>query len=330
MSRFDSHSPPPPAAPGLRTAALHLLARADLRSAHAVGPRERFELRNLVVPLGIAVLLIWAAREMANNDSRWWNWFLLPGALAGALSVGLFALRFRLVMAAIGIDLARRQAMRITTLATFYHFFVPLAAGADLTKFVKLRHLAPAARPLEVAGGIVLDHVVGLVTLLLMALVLGLVLAPATLALDLRALGVAVVAAVLGWIIMQRRRARATRAGRDLAPRAPLCRRALVTAVLWSVLMQCALAAAVWIGSLGWAIEVGYLDILLVLTTSLMLQAIPFNLAGIGAADLAGTGLYLALGLPPAAALALVSLLYCYRLLAAIGGGLWDLLPPRN
>jgi len=330
VSRFEDHPPPPPAAPGLRAAALHLLERANLRTAHAVGLRYRFRLHSLVVPLGVAVLLAWAAREVGQGDGRLWNWFLLPGVLAGACSVGLFALRFRLVMAAIGIDLARRQALRITTLATFYHFFVPLAAGADLTKFVKLRGIAPAARPLELAGGIVLDHVIGLATLLVMALVLGLALAPATLALDLRALGVAAIAGMFGLAVMLRRRVDAAAAGHGELAREPLRRRELAAAILLSGLMQCALAAAVWIGSRGWAIEVGYLDILLVLTTSLMLQAIPFNLAGVGAADLAGTGLYLALGLTPAAALLLVSLLYCYRLLAAVGGGLWDLLPARS
>jgi uncharacterized membrane protein YbhN (UPF0104 family) len=92
-----------------------------------------------------------------------------------------------------------------------------------------------------------------------------------------------------------------------------------------SCLMQGCLATAVWLGSRGWAIDIGYLDVLLVLTTSLMLQAIPLQLAGIGAAELAGTGLYLALGLSPAGALLLVSLLYCYRLAVAIAGGLWAL-----
>lgn len=329
MKRFEGHPPPSPATPGLRAAALQLLAHAEPGSAHALGWRERFELRSLVVPLGIAVLLAWAAREVGQGDGRLWNWFLLPGALAGALSVGLFALRFRLVMAATGIDLARRQALRITTLATFYHFFVPLAAGADLTKFVKLRGVAPAARPLQLAGAIVLDHVIGLVTLLVMALVLGLALAPASLALDPRALGVAVIAGACALVVMLRRRGHAVAMHHREAAREPLRRRELLAAILLSALMQCALAAAVWIGSRGWAIEVGYLDILLVLTTSLMLQAIPCNLAGVGAADLAGTGLYLALGLTPAAALLLVSLLYCYRLLAAVGGGLWDLLAPR-
>ena len=48
--------------------------------------------------------------------------------------------------------------------------------------------------------------------------------------------------------------------------------------------------------------------------------------AGVGAGDVAGTGLYLALGLSMPDALTLVSLLYCYRLAMAAVGGLWELL----
>jgi hypothetical protein len=48
---------------------------------------------------------------------------------------------------------------------------------------------------------------------------------------------------------------------------------------------------------------------------------------GAGTAELAGAGLYLALGLPGAAAVLMTSLFYSYRLIMALLGGLWDLLP---
>jgi uncharacterized membrane protein YbhN (UPF0104 family) len=155
-----------------------------------------------------------------------------------------------------------------------------------------------------------------------MSLTLCGVLAPAILPLDARALGVAAGAGLLGAAVL---------AVRQHRPRgvhglwAGARRRELARAFGLSCLMQGCLATAVWLGSRGWAIDIGYLDVLLVLTTSLMLQAIPLQLAGIGAAELAGTGLYLALGLSPAGALLLVSLLYCYRLAVAIAGGLWAL-----
>ena len=53
----------------------------------------------------------------------------------------------------------------------------------------------------------------------------------------------------------------------------------------------------------------------------------PVSVLGVGGAELAGTGLYLALGLPAAAAVLLSSIFYSYRLVMALMGGPWDLLP---
>ena len=51
---------------------------------------------------------------------------------------------------------------------------------------------------------------------------------------------------------------------------------------------------------------------------------VPINVIGVSAIEIAGAGLYLAVGLTVAEALGLVSLLYCYRILIALLGGLWE------
>ena len=64
------------------------------------------------------------------------------------------------------------------------------------------------------------------------------------------------------------------------------------------------------------------------------LQCVPFNFGGLHLGDVAGTALYASLGLPLHDAILLGSLLFCYRVLMAIVGGLWDLqtrpLPARD
>jgi uncharacterized membrane protein YbhN (UPF0104 family) len=282
--------------------------------------------RHAVLLAGIAALLTWAwqARppRLADGALGW----LVLGACLSQLAVCAFALRFREVMRIVGLELGVLPAWRITTLAMFCHFFVPLGAGADLTKFAKLRAAAPARRKRAMAGGIALEHAIGLASLLLTAGVLLVVLEPLAPAFTPGpeiALA-AVPVAALAWGLLRRRLAgdEVARWLRQIAQQ----RAALGRAVALSLLTQCLLAAAVYAASTGLVPGVSYADVLFVLAASFVLQALPAQVAGIGAADVAGTGLYVALGLPLPVALLLVSLLYGFRLLAALTGGLAELL----
>ena len=94
--------------------------------------------------------------------------------------------------------------------------------------------------------------------------------------------------------------------------------------------MQFLLAAALALPAQAWGLDITYRELLFVLAASSLLSAVPINVAGIGAAEIAGTGLYIALGLSSREAVLLVSLMYCYRLLFAVLGGLWDFAATRR
>tara|TARA_X000001036_G_C20334400_1_gene665874 strand:- start:475 stop:681 length:207 start_codon:yes stop_codon:yes gene_type:complete len=46
---------------------------------------------------------------------------------------------------------------------------------------------------------------------------------------------------------------------------------------------------------------------------------------GVGATEVAGVAIYTAIGLPITTALLLVALLYTYRLITSVAGGIWQL-----
>ncbi len=301
-------------------------ARLDSAALHF--KRGRLALLRLgFVSVGVLALVFWSSHEIGLHGGRLWQWSLLPGALLCAASVLIYALRFQCVMRVFDVRLGTVQALRISTLGLFYQCFLPLSAGGDLTKFIKLRGLAPGNRLLFTASGIVFDHALGLACLLLMAAVLALTRPAVRSAIDpATALFALLLVVLLAWLLVHRFVRPLT--GRDaVVARLFSHKRNLLVALALSLLMQCLTAAAVYAGSRGWHIEIGYFDVLFVLTVSFVVQAIPFNLVGVGAADVAGAALYIALGLPPAAAVLLVSLLYIYRLLTAALGGLWDLVP---
>lgn len=256
---------------------------------------------------------------------------MLPGVMLALCSLFAYSARFVHVMRLMDLDVNRLEGLRIVSFAVFCQFFVPVGGGAELAKFFKLRGLAPQRRTLSSAAGIALEHIIGLAALLTIASVLLVFLRPFALEVSpLVVVFVALLILALGAAVLLRHRGHTELNGQQLLVHIRMRQRDAALALGWSLVMHILLAAAVYVGSRGWGIPIGYGQILLVLSAAGVLQAVPVNLLGIGVADVAGTGLYLASGLSLSHALLLSSLLVAYRLLIALLGGLWELISARR
>ena len=283
-------------------------------------------LKVLAIVGGLGLLLHFL---LAERPLRVWQPSLLWGFVLCELSMLSYALRFRAVMQIAGIALGRVAALRICTLAVFWHFFVPLSVGSELTRYARLRAHAPARGPGEIARALVLDHALGVVALLALAGALLLSLRPfgqISLWLPLAVWAGLVIALLLFGLCRQRLPVPVAHALVQLAAN----RGALARALGWSLVMHLLLAGAVWCGVHGWQIALDYPHTALVQASAGLFQLLPVNLGGVGGGEVAGLGLYLALGLSRADALLLVSLLYCYRVATALLGGAWELLCLRR
>ena len=286
-------------------------------------PRVLGVVKAVGILAALAALCVWLGRERA---SALLGWPLFAGLGLSWLSMVAYALRFRAVMAAAGFTVGFVPSLRLLTLSVFVHFFVPMSVGAEMTKFLRLRALSPGRGNLAQAGALALDHAVGFLALL--AMTLGLLAWRDPLGFG-RAWPLGLAAGLpLGGLLAARVARGSARLGERLqALRARLGQHkvSLSQGLAWSVAMHALLASAVFVGARDTGIALAWPELLLVLTSAGMLQLLPVNVAGIGAGEVAGTGLYLALGLPMPDALTLVSLLYCYRLAMAAVGGLWEL-----
>jgi Lysylphosphatidylglycerol synthase TM region len=299
--------------------------RAPLR--HLIHAKRSHVARAGVTIGGVCLLLYWVAHERALNFAATWPALLL-GLFLSQLSFACYAARFRAVMRITDIDLLPLQALKLSARALFYHYLLPLSVGNDLTRLTLCRAAAPAVPVRLIAGGIVLDHGIGTLALLLLVCTVGWHLIPGVefswqKGWGFGLVGVLVISALGYWAhpLWQR-----------LAGwRARLCGHwsCVVQALALSLLMQSVLAAALHSGAQGWHIDLPYVQILAVLAASGLLQILPFNFGGLHLGDVAGTGMYVALGLSLSDAILLGSLLVCYRLMMAVIGGLWDLGMPR-
>lgn len=275
--------------------------------------------RGLLAALGVACLAGWAAREKALDVGATWP-ALVAAFLLSQLSFALYAGRFRAVMQVAGVALSFPRSLRFSALALFYHFFLPLSVGNDLTRYTLARAAAPRTRARRIVAGILLDHAVGSIVLIVLGALLLLACPPPawlgwSMPVATCAVGVLGLAALtLGIPRLRPWRRRLWR--HRIRVQAAMC---------LSLAMHALLAAAVFTGSRALHVDAEYPEILLVLALSALAQCVPLNLLGWHAGDLAGTGLYVSLGLALHDALLLASLLYCFRVGVAIAGGLSDL-----
>ncbi len=290
-----------------------------------------FYLKLVLLPLGVGCLLYWAAQEQMLRQSARWNWELNLGAALSVFAMAPLALRFKHALKVAGFTLDAKHSLRINALSAFYHFFVPLSLGAELTKFIQLKTALAERGAVRLTVAIVLDHVLGFVALLAILLTLCEEGGPLMGGVDVRWVAAAIVAAAavllaLAW----RYRSRLGASAREILERLMTHRADAAAAVGWSVAMQALMAAALVLPAQAWGLDIDYRELLFVLAASSLFAAVPLNIAGLGVAEIAGAGLYLAFGLSSRDALLLVSLQYCYRLLFAILGGLWDFAATRH
>ena len=283
-------------------------------------------LKFILVVLGIAVLLRQLNQHRTVPLSALWNFNLLAGWWLSVLAFGAFAARFRLSLRIAGLILTYRDSLRINALGAFLDFVVPLTGGGDAAKYLRIRATNHERAPLLPAAGIALDHFIGFVVALFLTagLVWRLPIASAVMAKLPWLIALSVLVVIVALILNRIYRARTAL----WIARIYTHRRSTEWALMWSVLMQTLLAAAVYLAAKGSAITVDYLSILWVLAASALSAIIPVKIGGLGARDVIGTGLFILLGIPTADAVLLATILYGYRATIAVAGGLVELVRP--
>ena len=284
-------------------------------------------LKLVLVPAILAGAWFWARHEGVSIAPKG-PWWLLAAALAiNQVGILLIGVRMHAGLRLFGIDLPSIQALRIGTQSQFYFFFVPLSAGNEVSRFMKIRALRPETPTHSLVVSLLLDRVTGLVACLALALgslpllarqpIAGLKVPPMAVAGGAAALLAAavVVAWKLGWLSRVAEAWRETRGRRHL----------LVPVSAWVLCMQaCTIlavgAAARWLG-----IQVAPEVLVFGISAATLGQVIPVTLAGAGPAEAAGVAVFLATGMEAADAGTLAALIYLTRLMAALEGGAWEM-----
>ncbi len=120
-------------------------------------------------------------------------------------STGAWSVRWRALLRLAGVDLSFAGAWRVTLEAQAGGVLLPGGVGGDALRVAYAKERAPTASVAKIAASIMADRVLGLVTLALLALLLGAAFHPTKeLFVAMPVLAGAPIGAVVGWLALRR------------------------------------------------------------------------------------------------------------------------------
>jgi uncharacterized membrane protein YbhN (UPF0104 family) len=274
---------------------------------------------SVIVVIGVCALIYSLSNDNTTDVTSNWGLWFVTGFFVSQISFYTYSWRFCKVARLMEIQLSGLESLRINIQGLFYHFFLPFSSGADFAKFFKLKTHQTGKQ--ERMKAIILDHFLGVFALLLIVGFLMTFKDPAFKNLQISyfvSIAICLAIPLLFWICKNY--------FASLKEFTIMNIREIVKIFASSIAMQALLSLSVKLASLDLGIEISYLDILFVMSLSMIFHAVPLHLLGIGLVEIMGSALYMTIGLSPAEAIQMVSILYFFRLTTAIMGGAWELL----
>jgi glycosyltransferase 2 family protein len=123
-----------------------------------------------VLAVAILVYLVFKGRDaFAQLSARTIDWPLLAGALGLTLVMAAISyVRWHILIRAVGIEARLVDTLRLGALGFALNFVSPGSIGGDFFKAIFLAHGHPGRRP-EAIATVIIDRIMGLLTMLLLA-----------------------------------------------------------------------------------------------------------------------------------------------------------------
>jgi uncharacterized membrane protein YbhN (UPF0104 family) len=277
------------------------------------------KIHTTLVVIGLFALIYNLRTNSSIDITSKWGLLVGAGFLISQISFYIYSWRFRRVASLMAIQLSAVDSLRLNMQGLFYHFFLPFSAGADFAKFFKLK-MHQNSKQLRLRA-IILDHSVGVFSLLLIATFLLSYKEPPFEYPQMNYLiSAGICLTILTIIVVWKKYFVSIK--KFFIINIP----EIVAIFASSVAMQTLLSLAIWVASLDLGMNISYMDVLFVMSLSMIFNAVPVHFLGIGLTEIMGSALYISIGLSPVEAIQMVSFLYVFRLTTAVMGGGWELL----
>ncbi len=289
--------------------------------------------QGVFVPLGLIILLWVAAGRSDSIHPKGHIGLLFATLVMTQMSLVLVAIRFHISLWTMGIHIPSLRSALIALQSLFYFFFVPMSAGTELSRWLKVKSAAPQATHFSALAAIVLDRVTAIAACLAISLVsLSIVELHGVQLTDVSkwpvhptiVVIVFLAVAITGIFIAQRRGLIAQMKSVLHEARSRMWRSLWVITAI-SLAIQLFAAVELWLLAQWLGIDLGLSAIALGVTGGALASVIPISLAGAGPAELGAGLLFAAVGASIEEAVVLTTLLYFIKLLGALQGGVLEI-----
>jgi len=264
----------------------------------------------------------------------------LIGLLVYALSVGVWSFRWLLIIRAAGENVGYVRVFLTTLVGLFFSQFLPAMVGTDVARMVELSD--EAGTNARVVSTVLLDRLIGLISLVVMALVALVFSAGVVGGQDSRIALITIgafVALVVGWVVFFNRglmrrfswvfklpiASRIESSIRNLYESLHHLQnqpRLLVSALAVSFVMQIIEIASIVFIARALKIEIPIVDFFIFVPLIWIVTTIPISISGLGLREGAFAVFFAQVGVASSDGVALSLLYYAYHLVLGIVGGL--------
>lgn len=314
-----------------RTIHFHLFS---VLTGHALDPLFKqyaiLVVKLIGVPAGLIYLFISVVNDPHIGSLTMDAPLLIMAFMVNQLALTLFSLRMQLILSAFSISVPMLQSMRVNLQSMFYYFALPATVGLELARYAKIRTL-PGNKTIGVATlgtALVTDRFVGALISVVISLLclpfIGLSL-PIGLSNGIPAIwliaALIVFTGILAFTCYHYSAVLTTslRIIKNIYP-------GLAKGLLAGCVVQLLFCTGIFLAALAIGIPVRLVEAIFLVSASMLFIVLPISFIGAGPIEVATAGLGLALGLNLEQALAFVLISYLARLIAALEGGIWEII----
>ena len=285
-------------------------------------------LRLVVVPVAVGWLIISLLKQSPDLDLKLKPFWLVLSVLTIQLSLWIVSMRIVQLLAIYELGTTTLTALKINLRSLFYFLVLPTHAGMEAVRFFGICQAVPTADKTTVAAVILLDRLFGALAAAALCSIAAIQVLPGhldTLSFSTRdwpvglAMGAMGVLFVILFVLRHRLNLLLQRIVSILKPLTH-ARGYLLVVFFWAALSQVFVVAGVAFALLGIGVDIPVAALAFAIMGGTFLMLVPVSFAGLGAAEVAGVVLLIAVGVNEPAAATAVFVTYLTRVFAGLQG----------
>ena len=282
----------------------------------------------IIVPIGIGWVMYKAGSEGGVFATVWRSDLILAALVLNEVALWMLSVRLARILSIFSASLSTVEAFKINLQSLFYFLVVPTSLGMETLRYLRINQAVPQLSKTETVSALLLDRLIGVASALIIFAVAGWWTVPrlsASISFGYQLLLLPIL--IAGGIVMLT--FAWSKWGTSLSGLVSVllaARYKVLLLIAYGAAIQALTVLAIWFAANGLGFKAGLADIGWGVMGATVLMILPLSIAGLGAGELGGVALLIAVGSDHKTALAIIFLAYLGRVAGGIQGAVLEFL----